>query len=78
MVLWRYSPLIYSQTSNWKSNSEIYKCKFIKQVVAVSLLFDLGAARQGRSVLFLDKQKLLFEGGKKGFAKNTKLDFMSC
>ncbi len=34
MVLWGYSPLIYSQTSNWKSNSEIYKCKFIKQVVS--------------------------------------------
>jgi hypothetical protein len=26
-------------------------------------------------MLFLDEQKLLFEGGKKGFAKNTKLDF---
>ena len=34
MVLWGYSPFIYSQTSNWKSNSEIYKCKFIKQVVS--------------------------------------------
>ena len=34
MVLWGYSPLIYSQTSNWKSNSEIYKCEFIKQVVS--------------------------------------------
>ncbi len=33
LVLWGYSPLILSQTSNWKSNSEIYKCKFIKQVV---------------------------------------------
>jgi hypothetical protein len=34
------------------------------------------AARQGRSVLFSDEQKLLFEGSKKGFAKNTKSDFM--
>jgi hypothetical protein len=45
---------------------------------AVSLLFNLGAARQGRSMLFSGKQKLLFKGGKMGFAKNTKLDFMSC
>jgi hypothetical protein len=45
---------------------------------AVSFLFNLEAARQGRSVLFSDEQKLLFEGGKQGFAKNTKLDFMSC
>ncbi len=43
---------------------------------AVSLLLNLEAARQGRSVLFLDESKLLFKGGKKGFAKNTKLDFM--
>ncbi len=43
---------------------------------AVSLLLDLEAARRGRSVLFSDDQKLLFEGGKKGFVKNTKLDFM--
>jgi hypothetical protein len=26
-------------------------------------------------VLFSDEQKLLFKGGKKGFVKNTKLDF---
>jgi hypothetical protein len=45
---------------------------------AVSLLLNLGAARQGRSMLFPDEQKLLFEGGEKGFAKNTKLDFFSC
>jgi hypothetical protein len=45
---------------------------------AVSLLSNLEAARQGRSVLFSDEQKLPFEGGKKGFAKNTKLDFMGC
>ncbi len=45
---------------------------------AVSLLLNLEAARQGRSVLFSDEQKLLFEGRKKGFAYNTKLDFMSC
>jgi hypothetical protein len=43
---------------------------------AVSLLLNLEAAQQGRSVLFSDEQKLLFEGRKKGFAKNTKLDFM--
>ncbi len=43
--------------------------------VAVSLLLNLEAARQGRSMLFSDEQKLLFEGGKKGFVKNTKLDF---
>jgi hypothetical protein len=35
---------------------------------AVSLLFNLEAARQGRSMLFSDEQKLLFEGRKKGFA----------
>jgi hypothetical protein len=29
-------------------------------------------------MLFSDEQKLLFEGRKKGFAKNTKLDFMRC
>ncbi len=34
MVLWGYSPLICSQTSNWKSDSEIYKWKFIKQVIS--------------------------------------------
>ncbi len=45
---------------------------------AVSLLFNLEAARGGRSVLFSDEQKLPFKGSKKGFAKNTKLDFMSC
>jgi hypothetical protein len=44
---------------------------------ALSLLLNLEAAQQGRRVLFSDKQKLLSEGGKKGFAKNTKskLDF---
>jgi hypothetical protein len=45
---------------------------------AISLLLNLEAARRGRSVLFSDEQKLLFEGRKKGFAKNTKLDFMIC
>jgi hypothetical protein len=35
---------------------------------AVSLLLNLEAARQGRSVLFSDEQKPLFEGRKKGFA----------
>jgi hypothetical protein len=34
---------------------------------AVSLLLNLEAARQGRSVLFSDEQKLLFEGGKEEF-----------
>jgi hypothetical protein len=43
---------------------------------AVSLLVNLEAAQQGKSMLFSDKQKLLFKGGKKGFVKNTKLDFM--
>jgi hypothetical protein len=43
---------------------------------AISLLLNLEAARQGRSMLFSDEQKLLFEGGKKGFVKNTKLDFV--
>jgi hypothetical protein len=45
-------------------------------LVAVSLLLNLEAAQQGRSMMFSDEQKLLFEGGKKGFVKNTKLDFM--
>jgi hypothetical protein len=38
-------------------------------------LLNLEAAQQGRSMLFSDEQKLLVEEGKKGFAKNTKLDF---
>jgi hypothetical protein len=42
---------------------------------AVSLLLNLEAAQQRRSMLFSDEQKLLFEGGKKGFVKNTTLDF---
>jgi hypothetical protein len=42
---------------------------------AISFLLNLEAARRGRSMLFSDDQKLLFEGGKKGFVKNTKLDF---
>ncbi len=42
---------------------------------AVSPLLNLEAAQQGRSVLFSDEQKLLFERRKKGFAQNTKLDF---
>jgi hypothetical protein len=45
------------------------------QLLAVSLLLNLEAARQGRSMLFSDEQKLLFKGGKKGIVKNTKLDF---
>jgi hypothetical protein len=44
----------------------------------MSLLLALDAAQQGRSMLFSDDQKLLFKGGKKGFVKNTKLDFMRC
>jgi hypothetical protein len=43
---------------------------------AVSLLLNLKAARRGRSVLFSDEQRLLFEGGKKGFVTNTKFDFL--
>ncbi len=35
---------------------------------AISPLLNLEAARQGRSVLFSDEQKLLFETRKKGFA----------
>jgi hypothetical protein len=46
--------------------------------IAVSLLLNLEAARQGRSMLFSDEQKLLFKSGRKGFVKNTKLDFMRC
>jgi hypothetical protein len=42
---------------------------------AVSCVFNLGEARQGRSMLFSDEQKLLFEGGKKGFVKSTKIGF---
>jgi hypothetical protein len=41
----------------------------------VSLLLNLGAAQQGRSMLFSDEQKLLFEGWKKGFVMDTKLEF---
>jgi hypothetical protein len=44
---------------------------------AVSLLLNLEATQQGRSMLFSDERKLLFKEGKKGFAKNTKSDFMS-
>jgi hypothetical protein len=48
------------------------------KIPAESLLFNLGAARQGRSMLFSDEQNLLIKGWKKGFVKNTKLDFMRC
>jgi hypothetical protein len=34
----------------------------------MSLLLNLEAAGQGRSMLFIDEQKLLFKGRKKGFA----------
>jgi hypothetical protein len=44
--------------------------------LAVGLLLNLGAARRGRSVLFSDEQKLLFEGWKKVFVMNTRLDFI--
>ncbi len=37
-------------------------------ITAVSLLLNLEAAQWGRSVLFSDEQKLLFEGRKKRFA----------
>jgi hypothetical protein len=43
---------------------------------ATSLLLNLEAAQRERSMLFSDDQKFLFKGGKKGFVKNTKLDFM--
>jgi hypothetical protein len=42
---------------------------------AISLLLNLEAAQQGRSVLFSDEQRLLCKGRKIGFALNTKLDF---
>jgi hypothetical protein len=45
------------------------------QKTAVSLLINLETAQRGRSVLLLDEQKLLVNEKKKGFAKNTKLDF---
>jgi hypothetical protein len=44
---------------------------------AVSHLINLEIARQGRSMLLLDEQKLLLKERKKGFAENAKLDFMS-
>ncbi len=43
---------------------------------AISLLLNLGAARRGRSVLFLDEQKLVFKGWTKGFVMYTKFDLM--
>jgi hypothetical protein len=52
-----------------------YVLKRVSEGTAVSYLFYLRAAQQRRSVLFSDEQKLLFKGGKKGFAKNSKLDF---
>jgi hypothetical protein len=36
---------------------------------AISLLLNLEAAQQGRSMLFSDKQKLLFKGGKEGLLR---------
>ncbi len=50
----------------------------IQSESSVSLLLNLGAARQGRSVLLSDEQKLLLKGWKKGFVMITKLDFMRC
>jgi hypothetical protein len=38
---------------------------------AVSLLLNLEAAQQGRSMLFSDEQKLLFEGGKRGLLRTS-------
>jgi hypothetical protein len=38
-------------------------------------LFNLGAAQQGRSVLFSDEQKLLFEGWKKGLYEDNQIGF---
>jgi hypothetical protein len=45
---------------------------------ALSLLINLEAIQQGRSMLFSGEQMLLFEGLKRGFVKNAKLDFMRC
>jgi hypothetical protein len=42
--------------------------QWLLQVPAVSLLITLETARQGRSVLLSDEQRLLFEGRKRGFA----------
>ncbi len=46
-------------------------------LLAVSLLDNLETARQWRSVLLSVNQKLLVKERKKGFAKNTKINFMS-
>jgi hypothetical protein len=55
----------------------VYICKILQvlDITALSLLITLEAAQQGRSVLFSDEQKLLFQGWKKGFVKNAKLNF---
>jgi hypothetical protein len=54
---------------HWKKSPKWGKfAKNSGKEIAVSLLLNLDAAQQGRSMLFSDKQKLLFEGRKKGFA----------
>jgi hypothetical protein len=54
--------------AHWSHNC-IFCCHYCwhhaiaeKAVLAISLLLNLGAAQQGRRVLFLGEQKLLFEG----------------
>jgi hypothetical protein len=51
-------------------------CAWIGGRLPLAFLLNLEAAWQGRSVLFSDEQKLLFEEGEKGFTKNTKFDFL--
>jgi hypothetical protein len=44
-------------------------------IIAVSLFLNLGAAQQGRSMLFSDEQKLLFKGWKKGVCYEHQIKF---
>ncbi len=55
----------------------IYSGTHKKTGCEVRLLINLETAQHGRRVLLSDEQKLLVRERKKGFAKNTKLDFMS-
>ncbi len=43
---------------------------------AISLLLNLGGSMTRKEPAVLDEQKLLFEGSKKRFVKNTNLDLM--
>jgi hypothetical protein len=55
---------------NYTNRGVIGPC-FAPGTIAVSLLLNLEAAQRGRSVLFLDEQKLLFKGGKRGLLRTT-------